>query len=83
MAPDKLTDSTLKSILWNKMPVELQREAKEFTVSVQELLQRLLRVESVIAERKRRQQVKIHKEQNLELVKSNRQLLLLRRIPLR
>ena len=49
MAPVKLTDSTLKSILWNKMPVELQREAKEFTVSVQELLQKLLRAESVIA----------------------------------
>ena len=57
MAPHKLRDETLESILWNKVPVELQQEVKEITDgSVQELLQKLLRAESVIAERKRRNQ---------------------------
>ena len=57
MAPQKLSDETLESILWNKVPIELQREVKEITDgSVQELLQRLLRAESVLAERKRRSQ---------------------------
>ena len=55
MEPRKLTDDTLESILWNKVPVELQQEVKEITDgSVQELLQKLLRAESVLAERKRR-----------------------------
>ena len=55
MAPRKLTDDTLESILWNKVPLELQQEVKEITDgSVQELLQKLLRAESVVAERKRR-----------------------------
>ena len=57
MAPHKLTDGTLESILWNKVPIELQQEVKEITDgSVQELLQRLLRAEAVLAERKRRSQ---------------------------
>jgi len=57
MAPHKLRDETLESILWNKVLVELQQEVKEITDgSVQELLQKLLRAESVIAERKRRNQ---------------------------
>ena len=39
MTPQKLTDDTLESILWNKVPVELQQEGKEITDgSVQELL---------------------------------------------
>lgn len=39
MAPYKLTDETLESILWNKVPIELQKEVKEITDgSVQELL---------------------------------------------
>ena len=55
MAPEKLNDSILESILWNKVPVELQQEVKEITDgSVQELLMKLLRAESVVAERKRR-----------------------------
>jgi len=29
MAPQKLKDETLESILWNKVPVELQQELKE------------------------------------------------------
>jgi len=38
MAPEKLNDSILESIRWNKVPVELQQEAKEITDgSVQEL----------------------------------------------
>ena len=57
MAPRKLTDDTLESILWNKVPIELQKEVKEITDgSVQELLQRLLRAEAVLAERRRRSQ---------------------------
>ena len=31
MAPQKLTDVCIESILWNKAPVELQREVKEIT----------------------------------------------------
>ena len=57
MAPEKLTDATMESILWNKVPVELQQELKEIPDgSVQELLKKLLRAESVVAERKRRRQ---------------------------
>ena len=57
MAPQKLRDETLESILWNKVPIELQQEVKEITDgSVQELLQKLLRAETVLAERKRRKQ---------------------------
>ena len=56
MAPGKLTDVCLESILWNKVPVELQREVKEITIdgSVQELLQKLMRAETVVQEQKRR-----------------------------
>ena len=55
MAPQKLRDETLESILWNKVPVELQQEVKEITDgSDQELLQQLLKAETVLAERKRR-----------------------------
>ena len=51
MAPQKLTDETLESILWNKVPIELQREVKEITDGlVQELLQQLLRAQAVLAE---------------------------------
>ena len=57
MAPERLSDSILESILWNKVPVELQKEVGEITDgSVQELLMKLLRAESVVAERKRRSQ---------------------------
>ena len=56
MAPQKLKDETLESILWNKVPVELQQELKEIPDdgSVQVLLQKLLRAEAAVAERKRR-----------------------------
>ena len=55
--PTKLTDETLESILWNKAPVELQKEVRVIPDgSVQELLQRLLRAEEVVAEQKRRSQ---------------------------
>ena len=54
MAPRKLTDETLESILWNEVPVELQKEVKEITDgSVQELLHKLLRAEAVLQERAR------------------------------
>ena len=44
----------LELILWNKAPVELQREIKEITVgSVQELLHKLLRVESTLQQKER------------------------------
>ena len=57
LAPIKLTDETLESILWNKAPIELQKEVREIPDGfVQELLQRLLRAVEVVAERKRRSQ---------------------------
>ena len=34
MAPTKLTDEVLESILWNKAPLELQKEIKEITVGL-------------------------------------------------
>ena len=60
MAPQKLTDVCLESILWNKVPVELQREVKEITTdgSVHELLQKLLKAEAVIQERAQQEKVK-------------------------
>ena len=55
MAPEKLTDATMESILWNKVPLELQQELKEIPDgSVQELLQKLLHAETTIQERERR-----------------------------
>ena len=49
MAPQKLTDVCLESILWNKVPVELQQEGKEIaTVGLVHKLQKLLRAEAVI-----------------------------------
>ena len=53
MAPQKLTDVCLESILWNKVPMELQQEVKEITIdgSIHELFQKLLRAEAVIQER--------------------------------
>jgi len=55
MAPQKLTDTVLESILWNKVPVKLQQEVKEITDgSLQELLQKILKAESVVEERERR-----------------------------
>ena len=54
MALQKLKDKTLESILWNKIPIELQQELKEIpdAGSVQVLLQKLLRAEAAAAERK-------------------------------
>ena len=55
MAPDQLSDNNLISILWNKVPVTLQKEVGEYKDwSLQELLQRLLRAEARIEERERR-----------------------------
>ena len=58
--PEKPTDVCLESILWNKVPVELQREAKEITTdgSVHELLQKLLRAETVIQEHAQQEKTK-------------------------
>ena len=65
MAPQKLRDETLESILWNKVPLELQQEVREITDgSVQELLQKLLKAESVIAERKRRSNTRLHSREH-------------------
>ena len=52
MAPNKLTNVCLESILRNKAPVELQAEVKEITTdgSVQEFIQKLMRAEAVIQE---------------------------------
>ena len=55
MAPENLTDATMESILWNKVPIALQQELKEIPDgSVQELLQKLLRAETTLQERERR-----------------------------
>ena len=52
MAPEKLTDVALESILWNKVSIALQQELKEIPDgSVQELLQKLLCVEATFKER--------------------------------
>ena len=51
LAPQKLRDETLESILWNKVPIELQQEVRKImNGSVQELLQNLLRAELVIVQ---------------------------------
>jgi len=60
MAPKKLTDLCLESVLWNKVLVELQQEVKEITTdgSVHELLQKLLRAETIIQEHASREKTK-------------------------
>ena len=66
IAPEKLTDATMESILWNKVPLELQQELKEIPdESVQKLLQKLLRAEMTIQERERRRKGTAHQEQTL------------------
>jgi len=55
MAPDQLSDTNLISILWNKVPFNLQKEVGEYKDwSLQDLLQRLLKAEARLAERERR-----------------------------
>lgn len=55
MAPEKLTDATMESILWNKVPIALQQELKEIPDgSVQELLQKLLCAEATLKEQEHR-----------------------------
>ena len=57
LAPDKLSDTNLESILWNKVPVTLQKEVGEMKEwSLQELFQRLLKAEARVQERERQQQ---------------------------
>ena len=59
MAPSKLSDVNLESILWNKVPYAMQREAgemKQWTLKFNEPFQRLLKEESWVLERERRQQ---------------------------
>ena len=52
LAPDKLSDTNLESILWNKVPVMLQKEVGEMKEwSLQELFQRLLKAEAQVQER--------------------------------
>ena len=54
LAPGKLSDTNLESILWNKVPVVLQREVGEMKDwSLQELFQRLLKAEARVQERER------------------------------
>ena len=44
MAPQKLSDANLESILWNKVPIKLQKEVGQLTEgSLQELFQKLLK----------------------------------------
>ena len=55
MAPQKLSDANLESILWNKVPIKLQKEVGPMTEgSLQELFQKLLKAEEVVKERERR-----------------------------
>ena len=55
MAPDQLSNNNLMSILWNKVPFNLQKEVGEIKDwSLQDLLQSLLRAEARVAERERR-----------------------------
>ena len=52
MAPQRLSDANLESILWNKVPVKLQKEVGQMTEgSLQELFQKLLKAEETIKER--------------------------------
>ena len=55
MAPQKLSDANLESILWNKVPIKLQKEVGRLTEgSLQELFQKLLKAEEIVKERERR-----------------------------
>ena len=54
MAPQKLSDANLESILWNKVPIKLQKEVGQLTEgSLQELFQKLLKAEEIVRERER------------------------------
>ena len=54
MAPRKLSDANLKSILWNKVPIKLQKEVDQMTEgSLQKLFQKLLKAEEVVKEGER------------------------------
>ena len=58
MAPQKLSDANLESILWNKVPIKLQKEVDQLTEgSLQELFQKLLKAEEIVKERERRNSV--------------------------
>ena len=49
MAPQRLSDANLESILWNKVPVKLQKEVGQMTEdSWLELFQKLLKAEETI-----------------------------------
>ena len=51
MAPQKLSDANLESILWNKVPIKLQKEVGQLTEgSLQELFQKLLKAEEIVKE---------------------------------
>ena len=51
MAPDQISNDNLISILWNKVPIKLQKEVGEIKDwSLQELLHCLLRAEATVAE---------------------------------
>ena len=57
LAPEKLSDANLESILWNKVPVALQKEVGEMKEwPLQECFQRLLKAEARVQERERRLQ---------------------------
>jgi len=53
MAPQKLSDANLESILWNKVPVKLQKEVGWMSEgSLQELFQKLLKAEEKVKEQR-------------------------------
>ena len=52
MAPLKLSDANLESILWNKVPVKLQKEVGQMSEgSLQELFQKFWKTEETVKER--------------------------------
>ena len=54
MAPDQISNDKFISILWNKVPIKLQKEVGEIKDwSLQELLHCLLRAEARVAENER------------------------------
>ena len=54
MAPQKLSDANLESVLCNKVPIKLQKEDSQMTEgSLQELFRKMLKAEEVVKERER------------------------------
>ena len=54
MAPQKLSDANLESVLCNMVPIKLQKEDSQMTEgSLQVLFRKMLKAEEVVKERKK------------------------------